>query len=392
MGKKVAFCEAGYDSFYGAQQSLYTFLVNVDREKIEPVFVSPGEGEFTKRISEIGIDVEVIRQPEVFNKRGNVLKEKGLSSKIKALTGYFKHVKRYMNYYKKENIETVYCNDIRSILTSGLAARLRGIPVVWYVRVDKRLGIFNWFASNIATRIVTISNNVQNIFPKKLIINANKKFKTIYTGINLEQVDAVSITSCLREELNVNKDTQLVALIGSIQPRKGQKDFIEAIYEIKKNHLYDAEDVKFLIVGDIVDESQRNYLEELKEMVKKNQMEEMVIFMGRRNDVLSIMKQVNLVVLPSYSEGLPRVVLESFACLCPVVATDVAGTGEIVDDKQNGLLIKPGNIEMLFKSILFMLEDKARTKEMGKNGRKKIEDCFKLESYISNLEELLLSV
>ena len=157
-------------------------------------------------------------------------------------------------------------------------------------------------------------------------------------------MDAVSITSCLREELNVNKDTQLVALIGSIQPRKGQKDFIEAIYEIKKNHLYDAEDVKFLIVGDIVDESQRNYLEELKEMVKKNQMEEMVIFMGRRNDVLSIMKQVNLVVLPSYSEGLPRVVLESFACLCPVVATDVAGTGEIVDDKQNGLLIKPGGI------------------------------------------------
>ena len=386
MVKKVAFCEAGFDIFYGAQQSLYTFLANVDKEKIDPVVLCPGNGEFTDQVSKIGLEVSVVKQPDIFDQKGNVLNKKGLSNKFNTVIGFLKHVKKYMSYYKEEKIDLVYCNDIRSILTSGLAARLRRLPVIWYVRIDKDLGIFNWIAANIATQVVTIADSLQTMFPKRFIYNSSKKFSTIYTGINLEEVDSI-VPVNLRDELKLSDDTRLVALIGSIQPRKGQKDFIEAI----KNINTEMENTKFLIVGDLLNETHKDYLNEIKETIRKNNLEDDVIFLGKREDVISIMKQIDLVVLPSYSEGLPRTILESFSCSCPVIATNVAGASEIITNRKNGILIKPGDINELAESMLYLVKDKKRLSIMGLEGRKCIENKFTLTGYIKSLENLIVT-
>lgn len=390
MPKKVAFCEAGYDMFYGAQQSLYTFLANMDRDSIVPVFLAPGEGELTQRISEIDIETIVIKQPSEMNEKGNLLNKGGVIGKIRTVFNCIKYIVKYVKFFKNSDIEMVYCNDIRSILTSGLAARLNGIPVIWYVRIDKKLGIYNCLAANIANEVVTIANNMQGIFNKKYIFKAKSKFKTIYTGINLEEIDTNKDSSFLRDELGLGKETRLVALIGSIQPRKGQKDLIKAVLEIKKKDYYKLDNTKFLIIGDLLNENQKGYYHELNILIKDNELEKDILFLGRRNDIIPIMKQLNLVVLPSYSEGLPRTILEAFACGCPVVATDVAGTGEIITDKKNGLLVTPGDVNQLSEALLFMLRNDINLEEFGKNGRQKIEEKFTLVRYVGTLQNLIL--
>lgn len=387
--KKVAFCISGYDIFYGAQQSLYNFLLKLNRSKMDPVFIAPGEGKFTRKIDSINIKKEIINYPKNLDKSGEDLKENNLLNKIKTGFDIIKYIIKYLKYFSSEEIDLVYCNDIRSILTAGLAAKLKRIPVLWYVRIDKDLGIFNLIAANIATKIVTIADNVQNIFNKKLIYNSEKKFKTIYTGLDLSEIDSLNTNNCIRKELNISSDTTLAAVIASIQPRKGQKELIEALIEIKRNNL---NDFKLLIVGDILNSKHKDYLKEIKKMIKKNDLENNIIFLGWRDDIFNILKKIDFMILPSFSEGLPRTVLEAFSCSCPVIATDVGGTDEIIKEKENGLTVPPGDIDALVNAIGFLIKNKDKLPEMGNNARKKIESEFKIENYISNLENTILEI
>ncbi|WP_034750527.1 glycosyltransferase [Halalkalibacter wakoensis] len=146
----------------------------------------------------------------------------------------------------------------------------------------------------------------------------------------------------------------------------------------------------FLIIGDILNDSEIRYLEEIKEIITENNLMDYVYFLGWRQDVLSIMKELDLIVLPSYSEGLPRTVLESLACSCPVIATDVAGTGEIIEHKANGMLIKPGDVNALSEALEYMLIDKTKLRQMGIEGRKTIENKFLMEKYVNDLQDIII--
>ncbi|MFD1362328.1 glycosyltransferase family 4 protein [Lentibacillus salinarum] len=390
MNKKVVFCESGYNIFYGAQQSLYNFLINADQDEIDTIALSPGRGLFTEKLEEKSIKVETVEYPQELDKTGGQIRNGGVISKFRTLMGFIKYIKKCISYFRSKNIDLVYCNDIRSILTCGLAAKLSGIPVLWYVRIDKNLGIFNHIGANIANHIVVIADSIKNIFNDKYIFGSKNKFSTVYTGIDLAHVDSVKSDDLLRDELNMESDVRLVGTIASIQPRKGQKDLINSIVKLSKDNSDVLENTKFLIVGDTLSPSEKEYLEEIKQIIKNNNLDDYFYFLGWRKDILNIMKQLDLVVLPSYSEGLPRTVLESLACSCPVISTDVAGTGEIVDHETNGILVPPGDVGSLAEALDHMLSDKTRLRVMGIDARKKIEEKFKMEKYVNNFQNLIL--
>src|SRR5690554_3129628 len=143
MSKTVIFCESGYNIFYGAQQSLYNFLVNADKKKFKMIVMCPGKGIFTEKLSAANINVDIVEYPQVLNKTGNELRNNRFITKIKIFFGVLKYIRKQVKYLRSNKINLVYCNDIRSILTWGIAAKLTGIPVIWYIRIDKNLGIFN---------------------------------------------------------------------------------------------------------------------------------------------------------------------------------------------------------------------------------------------------------
>ena len=100
---------------------------------------------------------------------------------------------------------------------------------------------------------------------------------------------------------------------------------------------------------------------------------------GFRSDLDKFLPHLDLMVLPSFSEGLPNVVLEALAAGIPVVATSVGGTPEIVEHDVNGCLVPPGNAEAMARRVIDVLSN-GRARKMGAYGRDHIREHFSFTS------------
>ena len=99
------------------------------------------------------------------------------------------------------------------------------------------------------------------------------------------------------------------------------------------------------------------------------QKEGMVEWWGHREDIPAILTGAQVVVLPSYTEGLPKILLEAGACARAVVASSNAGCREIVRDGENGFLVPPKDTEALAGAITVLLQDAELRERMGRRGR-----------------------
>jgi glycosyltransferase involved in cell wall biosynthesis len=97
----------------------------------------------------------------------------------------------------------------------------------------------------------------------------------------------------------------------------------------------------------------------------------------------NVFAEAAIVCLPSYCEGLPKVLLEAAASGRPIVATDVAGCREIVRHGENGFLVAVRNAEAIASALLELLEDRPLREQMGRRGRQIVEDGFSVQQIVS---------
>ena len=96
-------------------------------------------------------------------------------------------------------------------------------------------------------------------------------------------------------------------------------------------------------------------------------------------------------VVPSVSEGLPRVIMEAMALAKPVVASNVGGIPDLVKDGQTGFLFEAGNVEQLADKLRTLLSNKPLAIEIGNRGRELVQSKFSNEKYIYNYLEMINS-
>jgi glycosyltransferase involved in cell wall biosynthesis len=101
-----------------------------------------------------------------------------------------------------------------------------------------------------------------------------------------------------------------------------------------------------------------------------------VRFLGQREDVAEVLRGASLLVRPSLSEGLPLVALEAMACGLPVVATDVGGTAEVVQDGVTGYLLRTNDVDQLAERVCRLIGDAGLRAEMGARGRAFVEQGY----------------
>ncbi|MFQ5929590.1 MAG: glycosyltransferase, partial [Acidobacteriota bacterium] len=124
--------------------------------------------------------------------------------------------------------------------------------------------------------------------------------------------------------------------------------------------------VKLLIVGE-------GYLEQkLKEKVKRLDIETSVIFTGFWSNVPEITAILDISALPSFYEGMGRVVLEAMAARKPVVATRVGGLTELVEDQVTGYLVPPGDVDVLAERLERLITRPNLRREMGEQGARRV--------------------
>ena len=203
-------------------------------------------------------------------------------------------------------------------------------------------------------------------------------YKTPGSGIDLDYFKKVDYPE--------NKDLCFL-LISRILWDKGIKEYVEAAKYIKSKY----DNVSFNLLGPIEDESSTEIsLNQVKSWMKEG----IINYLGSVNDVRHYIKECHCVVLPSYREGTPKSLLEAAAMARPVIATNVVGCKEVVNDGQNGFLCENKNYISLVKAIeKFISLSFNEQRNMGLKGREKVVEEFDekivINNYIENIKKII---
>ncbi len=244
----------------------------------------------------------------------------------------------------------------------------------WFNYFEKMLyGIYSLFAH----RVIAVSQHVLNYSFRNIPFMRKNRSVVIYNGINIIRFGIESQRSDVLREFSIPESSFLIGFIGRLEAQKGISYLLKAahILKVKYDHLH------FLIIGD---GSLRNQLEkESHELVLCN-----VHFVGFKRDIPRYIRSFDLYVLPSLFEGHPLGVLEAFAASCPVVATRVSGTPEIISDHENGVLVDPANPELLSKSISYLIDNQEVRKKIACSGYETVRTRFTEELMVNKTIKL----
>jgi glycosyltransferase involved in cell wall biosynthesis len=164
-----------------------------------------------------------------------------------------------------------------------------------------------------------------------------------------------------------------IVSVGLIYPLKGQLDLIEGAAIVNRWR----PDVQFDIYGSASDEE---YYAECVQRTREHGLEQTVHFRGTTTAPWSVYQQADLVVLPSISEAFPYAVIEAMLCGAAIVATDVGGVAEALQDC--GVLVRPGRAQDLADAILLLLADPDERRRLGALARQRALDRFTLETVL----------
>ena len=250
-------------------------------------------------------------------------------------------------------------------------ASIRNAPINSniYLRIEKVL--YNFYDE-------VLSNSYAGLLAYKQL--GKKGRHILYNGFNMTRVPT-STKYELRKRLGLeNKFT--ITMVASMDDRKDHRTLIKAAHIV----LNESNNSQFVLIGD--GPKKQQYLN----MVSSLGIENRILFRGNVDNVEEFFKASNLSVLTSSSfhgEGIPNVVVESFACGTPVIATDNGGTKEIVKDGENGYLIKNMDHGKLANLIVYLENNPSIINKLSINAKNFINKNFLAQIMLNNLCELL---
>ncbi len=185
----------------------------------------------------------------------------------------------------------------------------------------------------------------------------------IDTGLySPESVDPAEI-SRLRSSLDIPADAPIVVMVGRMLTHKGVHEYVESARKLAVDQR-----ARFLLVGPT---DPGNPASIPQETLRDWRRSGAVRYLGERSDVRELMAMSDIVVLPSYREGFPRVLIEGAAMGKPIVTTDTPGCREVVVDGENGLLVPVRDAEALGLAVRKLLVSPVLRKRMGEAAREK---------------------
>jgi len=191
-----------------------------------------------------------------------------------------------------------------------------------------------------------------------------KKSMVIPTGI--ETSDQWSVISGQHDGVNVT-------YVGRLESVKGVDDFVAAALIAKK----DRSDIRIRVVG---------WYRDGHSLVAKYRRD--IEFTGLRDDVLEILAETDIFVLPSYSEGLSNALMEAMRAGCACIASDVGGNRYLIENGVSGFLFPAGDRDALAAHIRRLATDGAKRKTLGENARKRIASHFSWDKVGERYDEL----
>jgi glycosyltransferase involved in cell wall biosynthesis len=232
-------------------------------------------------------------------------------------------------------------------------------------------------------RLVLLSENVLNDFAAILGPEAGRRFREHCTV--LPNFTLVPVAYRRHQE---PQDCVRLFYIGNLGAGKGIYDILEAARRLKGCV---TSPFQVILAGPFNDRQEE---QRVRTMVADDHLEERVSFLGTvgEREKEAAFLQADVFVLPSYSEGMPQSLLEAMAYGLPVVVSNVGGIPEVVRDGQEGLMIKPGDVDGLCQGLKKLIESVECRQRMGAAARHRMAAHHTVESYLRRLQELYDSV
>jgi glycosyltransferase involved in cell wall biosynthesis len=200
----------------------------------------------------------------------------------------------------------------------------------------------------------------------------------IYNGVDLDRLDHQEPCCTLREEYGMDPDAAIVGVVGRLELEKGHPTLLEAWPLV----LGQVPSAYLLIVG----EGSRQ--DALREIAREQGVERHVIFTGRRDDIAAVTAALDVAVLPSYREAQGLTILEAMAMSRPVVASNVGGIPEMIEDGVTGLLVPPHDPPALAGAISRLLLDHPYADLLARAGHDLVHERFCVQRMVNAVQEL----
>lgn len=353
LGANILYLDTPLECPGGGQISLLNILKNL--EGYRPFLVLSGPSCITADLKSHGIPHRVIKAGKA-----------DIFSFIPALLRILRSVRPGL----------IHCNSGTTFFSFAfaVAAKLKGIPFIWHNRVAETAGLKERAIALLSSRIIVISDEVAAKFKG---LEPGKVIK-IHNAVDLESFRARPDPDHLRKELALDRRRKVIGIFSRLDSWKGHELFLAAA---KKVVSLDPDSL-FLIVGEGPERGKLEALAGEPGLAGK------VRFTGYRKDIAALMNLCAVIVNPSIlPEPFGRTIIEGMACGKPVIATNMGGPLEIIENGVDGFLAPP-DPEAIAGIIRKLLADAAYAGQVGGGARNKVERCFDLRAQMARLYEI----
>jgi len=294
----------------------------------------------------------------------------------------------FIKIYRKEKPSIVHHVSIKPVLYGSWAARISCVPGVvntlaglgfifmaqgWKAKILRQVIIFAYRSAFSAKNTIGIFQNPEDmrLFIYSGVIKQEKAVLIRGSGVDMSRFVG------LPEPPGI----PTIVLASRMLWDKGVGELVDAARQLQK----DGVKCRIVLVGNPDPENPSSIPEGI---LHEWHREGIVEWWGYRNDIQEVFAKCNIVVLPSYREGLPKVLIEAASCARPIIATDVPGCREIVRNNENGLLVPPHDSKSLAHALRTLIKDAELRAAMGERGRKIVEDEFSEEIVVRKTMEV----
>ena len=278
---------------------------------------------------------------------------------------------------RRMEFDVVHTHTSKGGFLGRIAARLAGVPTIihtihgfsfneltpwwktaFYVQLER-------FASHFCDIMISVTEQHRLLALEKGIGEPDE-IVTIHNGIDLSRFPAAAAARSGPMDSNPSDTAIRIGTVGRLAPQKGQIYLLQALPDIVEKH----PQAHLLFIGDGPQE------DELKAVAASLGVADHCSFLGFRRDVPELLAALDIFVQPSPREGLSITLLEAMGAGKPVVAADITGNQEVVDDGLNGVLCQPMSSAALSEAIITLIEDRDRACLLGTEARHKVEERF----------------
>jgi glycosyltransferase involved in cell wall biosynthesis len=338
----------------GPGRSLHSILKFLDPGAVHRAVVLPRHGAVADLLSRDRVADELLFEPNLVEnpiepwarpmERGDfdapaAVKAARLAGNIlKATRG----LARLARLVRRGGFDLVYCNGTNADFAGGALARLTGVPALWHVRYTSLpravAGLHRGLSAGPGVRrIVCVSRAAAALFP-----HCAEKVRVIHNALDVGDFDPAQVRPGLRAELGLGPDTVVFGSHGRVLRRKGYVEMVRAA-RMALDRMSDRERarVAFVVVGDTPEDFRPDHVAECRALAADLGMARSFHLLGFRADVRPLVADFDVAVVPSvYADPLPRAVIESMALGKPVIAFDVGGVVEMIEDGRTGELVR----------------------------------------------------